>query len=128
MPEETKPRKKVMVIDDEPAVVDQISLLLSESDFRPICVTSALEAMSLLSSEQPDLVVLDIRMPRLDGFEFLRSLRQSLRTKNLPVIIVSALSDGECRLRAKEMGVVRYLVKPYKPDELVQLIRSLVGE
>jgi len=118
--------KKVMVIDDEPAVVKQFSLLLSENDYEPIPVTSALEAMSLLTSEQPDLVILDIKMPRLDGFEFLRSLRQSPRTKNLPVIIVSAFSDGELRLQAKEMGVVRYLVKPYQPDELISLVKSLV--
>ena len=126
MVEREKSQKKVMVIDDEPAVVEQFSMLLSGSGYKPIAAAGALEAMSLLTSEQPDLVILDIRMPRLDGFEFLRSLRQSARTKNLPVIIVSALSDAELRLRAKEMGAVRYLVKPYKPDELIDSIKSLI--
>lgn len=120
-------QRKIVVIDDDPEVVKSLSLILTSKGYHVIPATSALEGMGLLANESPDLVILDIRMPRLDGFEFLRSLRQSLKTKDLPVIIASALSDGESRLRAKEMGAVRYLVKPYEPDELLKAIQTLVG-
>lgn len=120
-------QRKIVVIDDDPEVVKSLSLILTSKGYHVIPATSALEGMGLLANESPDLVILDIRMPRLDGFEFLRSLRQSLKTKDLPVIIASALSDGESRLRAKEMGAVHYLVKPYEPEELLKAIQTLVG-
>lgn len=119
-------QKKIIVIDDEKSVARQTALLLTESGYRAIPATNALEGMRLLGIENPDLVILDIRMPRLDGFEFLKSLRSGPATEKLPVIIVSALSDPESRSRAKDMGVVQYLVKPCSTEDLLQAVRKLI--
>lgn len=120
-------QKKILVVDDEKAMLRQISVLLEGLGYRPVTARNALEGMRLVGMDEPDLVILDIRMPRLDGFEFLRSLRESPKTKQLPVIIVSALSNPESRLKASEMGVVKYLVKPYEAEELIGAVKSLIG-
>ncbi|MBI4549899.1 MAG: response regulator [Candidatus Omnitrophica bacterium] len=119
-------QKKIIVIDDDKTVARQTALLLAERGYLAIPATNAFEGMRLVGIEAPDLVILDLRMPRLDGFEFLKSLRSSPATEKLPVIIVTALSDPESRLKAKDMGVVQYLVKPCPTGDLLQAVRKLL--
>jgi len=120
-----KPMTKIMVIDDEPLIVVQLSTLLAAHGYETVPATGTLEAMGLLRTREPRLVILDLNMPRLDGFEFLKSLRESARWKSMKVIVLSALSDPKSRFRAKELGVVKYLVKPYTSEDLLSLIRKL---
>lgn len=108
--------EKILIIDDEDATVQLISLLLEKRGFEPIKAFRAEEGLRKAYRYQPDLVLLDIMMPDMDGWEVCKRLREM---SDVPIIFLTARSDVKDVVRGLEMGADDYIVKPYDNDELV---------
>jgi len=113
---------KVLVVDDNPANIDILVELLSDYDVRAVLDgESALEAVR---EELPDLVLLDVTMPGMDGFDVCKQLKTSARTKEIPVIFLSASDDDSSILRGFDAGGVDYITKPYRASEVLVRVRT----
>lgn len=115
--------KTVLVVDDEPHVVEFIAMNLELEGFRVVRAANGYEALEKAAKEMPDLVVLDIMMPDIDGFETLEKLRD---ISAMPVIFLSAKGEEVDRIRGLDLGADDYITKPFGPRELVSRIRAVL--
>jgi phosphoserine phosphatase RsbU/P len=106
---------KILIVDDEPFNVDYLEQELEELDYATVSAANGQEALEKVGSESPDLVLLDIMMPVMDGFEALTRLKADAKTRNIPVIVISANSDLKSVVRGIELGAEDYLPKPFEP-------------
>ena len=118
-------RKKVLIVDDEPNVRTSLELLL-KTNFEVVTAEDGAIALELVESEQPDLVLLDIVMPNLDGMETLKQLAE--RNKNIPVIMLTATNTVKTAVQAMKYGAVDYLNKPFDVEELTALIFQTIQD
>jgi adenylate cyclase len=119
------PDPLILVVDDLPQNVRLLDAVLSPQGFRVATAFSGAEALDALSKEHPDLVLLDILMPSIDGYEVCRRIREDPGTAFLPVIMITA-SEGEQKIRAIESGADDFIQKPFDQAELLARVRSLV--
>jgi adenylate cyclase len=119
------PDPLILVVDDLPQNVRLLDAVLSPQGFRVATASSGKEALDVLSKEHPDLVLLDILMPGIDGYEVCRRIREDPGTAFLPVIMITA-SEGEDKIRAIESGADDFVHKPFDQAELLARVRSLV--
>jgi adenylate cyclase len=115
----------ILIVDDTPANIRLLEAILAPRGYRVVRATSGEEALSVVASEQPHLVLLDIQMPGKDGYEVCRELRAASETEALPVIMVTS-SVGQERLLALEAGADDFISKPFNQAELLARVRSLV--
>lgn len=125
--EETELAPLVMVVDDSLTVRKITSRFLEREGFRVALARDGVEALEMLEDERPAVMLLDIEMPRMDGFEVARHVRSSTLTRDLPIIMITSRSAEKHRNHAQELGVNAYMGKPYQEDELLQEIRRLAG-
>lgn len=123
---DTRIRGRVLVVDDERSIGNFISTLLQKSGHDTRAVTSGLEALAVADEGWPDLVVLDLVMAGMDGFETARRLKNNPQTAHIPIVMVTVLGDRESRLRGLEIGAEDFLTKPIDPAELVIRVRNLL--
>jgi len=126
---DSMPRKlrgvKVLVVDDEPDAREMIKRFLDASEAMPALAGSAEEALELLETFRPDVIVSDIGMPKQDGYSFMRTIRH--RGVNTPAVALTAFARAEDRVRSIQAGYQTHLPKPFEPGELLALIASLSG-
>jgi CheY-like chemotaxis protein len=120
-----KPR--VLVVDDDAAVRELITVNLELAGFVVASAEDGVAALAAVDAFGPDLVTLDVMMPRLGGFETLERLRADPRTASIPVVMVTSRTRAADRTRAEELGVAAYVTKPFEPGELVEVISRLTG-
>lgn len=113
--------EKILVIDDEETTVELLRLLLERRGFEVIKAYSAEEGLRKAYRHQPDLVLLDIMMPDMDGWEVCKRLREM---SDVPIIFLTARSEGKDVVRGLEMGADDYVIKPYDNDELIARVRA----
>lgn len=118
-------RDKILVVDDEPVNVKLITAIL-EKDYEIIPAFSGKEALVKLSSDKPDIVLLDIMMPEMSGYEVCEKIKQQDSTRFMPVVIVTALSGVDEKIKAIEAGADDFLTKPINRIEVVTRIKSLL--
>lgn len=116
-------KQKILVVDDEPNIVELVSFHLERDGYQVIKGSNGLEAITLIKNKQPDLVVLDVMLPKLDGFEVCRQLR--LEQNQIPVIMLTAKDDEISRVLGLEIGADDYLTKPFSPRELIARIKTI---
>jgi DNA-binding response OmpR family regulator len=116
-------KEKILIVDDEQRIVELVRAYLEKEGYTTIEASDGEVALGLWRKEKPDLVVLDILMPQLDGLEFCREVRKE---SNTPIIILSARSQEEDRLVGLELGADDYVVKPFSPRELVARVRAVL--
>ncbi|MCA2211514.1 response regulator transcription factor [Jidongwangia harbinensis] len=115
---------RVLVVDDDPTVSDVVRRYLEQEGYRVELVGDGLAALASVAADTPDLVVLDLMMPGIDGLEVCRRLRRQL--PQLPVVMLTALGDEADRVVGLEVGADDYVTKPFSPRELVLRIRSVL--
>lgn len=120
--------KKILVIDDSSTNVLLVEAVLQKHDFSVLTACNATEAFEILESDTPDLILLDILMPEINGFAFLEKMRADERFAHLPVMILSAVNNQEYKHKAKEMGAINYLTKPLDVDDILQKIRNFFNK
>ncbi len=122
MAEEFKNRS-ILVVDDEERMVRFIRLNLEHDGFQVISAFRGQQAINAIREDMPDLVLLDVMMPDLDGFEVLKIVRE---TSNVPVIMLTAKGEEDDRVRGLELGADDYVTKPFSPRELVSRVRAVL--
>jgi two-component system KDP operon response regulator KdpE len=115
--------RRVLVVDDEPRMIHFIRLNLEHDGFEVVEAESGLEALEQLRDQMPDLVLLDVMMPDIDGFETLRLIRE---ISTVPVIMLTAKGEEEDRVHGLELGADDYITKPFSPRELVSRVKAVL--
>jgi chemosensory pili system protein ChpA (sensor histidine kinase/response regulator) len=115
----------VMVVDDSITVRKITSRLLEREGYRVLTARDGVDALEQLKKERPAVMLIDIEMPRMDGFDLTRSVRGDPRTMEIPIIVISSRTAPKHRSRATELGVNAYLGKPYEETELLKQIAAL---
>jgi chemosensory pili system protein ChpA (sensor histidine kinase/response regulator) len=119
---------QVLVVDDSLTVRRVTQRLLLREGYRVLLARDGLEALEILGQELPDVVLSDIEMPRMDGFDLVRNLRADARLGRLPVIMITSRIAQKHRDHAAELGVEHYLGKPYDEDTLLALVKGCVAQ
>jgi len=120
------PKKKILLVDDEEGFLVVIRAALEIRGFEVVTATSAIEAGLELFSKKPDLILMDIRMPGIDGFQACAAIRKNSDTANIPIMIVSALAEEALINKAHKMGIPDYFVKPIDIEKLVDRIKEVL--
>src|SRR5215510_15662042 len=110
---------RVLLIDDEQFYFKLIRKQLKEAEYELEYAQSGNEGISKISAFNPDLVIVELKLPGMDGFQVLERLRRDVKFQHLPVIVITAQDELSEKLKAFEMGADDYLVKPFQPEELV---------
>jgi CheY-like chemotaxis protein len=119
---------KVLVVDDDRVVADMYSLALSRAGHEVLVANDGLAGLQLASTAQPDLVFLDIRMPKMDGIEVLRNLKSVNRTKGIPIVMLSNYDEPRLVRESLSLGAKEYLVKVgTNPADLDRIVSQWVG-
>lgn len=114
---------RVLVVDDDPPSLKMTAFLLAQEGYEVITADNGQDALRLIEDQLPDLAILDVMMPGIDGFQLLQRVR---RTMNLPVIILSAKGETADRVTGLDLGADDYLAKPFEPAELLARVRSVL--
>lgn len=117
--------KKILAVDDERHIVRLVQVNLVRAGYEVVTAFDGKEALEKVTSEQPDLVVLDVMMPYMDGFEVLQNLRKNAATRDLPVIMLTAKAQDADVFRGWQSGVDCYLTKPFNPMELISFVKRI---
>lgn len=119
--------KRLLVVDDEPNLLRAVEACLRSEGFDVLTARNGPEALARIAGSVPDLVVSDIRMPGMDGYQLAQQIRSSPRTALVPIVFLSAKDETADRIEGFRTGVDAYLTKPFEPDELVAVIRNILG-
>ncbi|MGB9660435.1 MAG: response regulator [Moorellaceae bacterium] len=114
---------KILVVDDEPAILELVTYNLEQAGFTAITAADGETALKLVEKEKPDLVILDVMLPKIDGFEICRTLRAR---GNTPILMLTARREEVDRVLGLELGADDYLTKPFSPRELVARVRAIL--
>jgi chemosensory pili system protein ChpA (sensor histidine kinase/response regulator) len=118
----------IMVIDDSITMRKVTARILERHNIQAVTAKDGLDAVAMLQTQVPDLAILDIEMPRMDGFEVVAHIRNQPHLRHLPIIMVTSRGGQKHRERAMKLGVNDYLTKPYQEEQLMQSIRKILGE
>ncbi|MGH2451971.1 MAG: response regulator transcription factor [Candidatus Limnocylindria bacterium] len=121
-------RPSVLVVEDDPDLADVMLTFLRDAHFETRLAKDGDQAMRLIDDQEPDVVVLDLMMPRRDGFSVLRELRADGRIGKIPVVVVTAIFGLTERLYATELGAADYVTKPFEMTDLLDRIRALLPQ
>jgi two-component system, OmpR family, alkaline phosphatase synthesis response regulator PhoP len=117
--------KKILAVDDERHIVRLVEVNLARAGYQVVTAFDGREALQKVEAEKPDLVVLDVMMPFMDGFEVLRNLKANPETAEIPVIMLTAKAQDADVFRGWQSGVDCYLTKPFNPMELLTFVKRI---
>ncbi len=119
---------KVLTVDDEPDVLELIRYHLAKAGYDVSFAITGRQALERINEDKPDLVLLDLMLPDIDGFGVCELLRRNPETANLPIIIVSAWGTPDSRTLGLELGALDYITKPFSPKELLYRVGRLLAQ
>lgn len=117
---------QLLLVDDEPGLREAVKDYLEDSGFKVQVASNARDGWELMQQNTPDLLISDIMMPQVDGYQFLKQVREDPRFKRLPVVFLTAKGMTGDRIQGYQAGVDAYLPKPFDPDELVAIVENLL--
>lgn len=120
--------KTILVADDEPFVLRSLEFILKKEGHRVVTATNGEDALERIRAERPDLVFLDIQMPRMDGNTVCRTVREDPELQGLYIVMITAKGQEADRLQSLACGANEYITKPFSPRKLVDRVRELLGE
>jgi CheY-like chemotaxis protein len=118
--------KHVLVVDDSPSVRRVVSNMLKQHGWEVQLARDGVEALEMITQETPAAILLDIEMPRMDGYELMATVRAQEQYRTLPIVILTSRAATKHQQRAMQLGANGYLVKPYQDEEMLNLLNTLV--
>ena len=119
--------KKIIVVDDEPDVLKTTSIFLKSEGFNVVTAVDGIAALEVIRKERPDLIVLDIMLPKIDGYKICRMLKFDDKFRDIPIIIFTARAQEVDEKKAMEVKADAYITKPFQPDVLLGKIKQLLS-
>ncbi|MBU2511794.1 response regulator [bacterium] len=119
--------KRIMTVDDSTSIRQMISFTLKNEGYEVMEAVDGVDALKKLSIEKVDMVLTDLNMPNLDGIELIKQLRIDEKHKFVPIVILTTESQQEKKQLGKEAGATGWIVKPFKPDQLLGVVKKLLG-
>jgi DNA-binding response OmpR family regulator len=120
-------KKKILVVDDEPDIQKILKFRLEENHYEVITAPDGKSCLKKAVEEKPDLIILDILMPRLNGFEVSQRLKKDSKTKDIPIVMLTALAQEKDLSRGLEAGASCFITKPFNPVDLISEIEQAIG-
>ena len=120
-------KKKILVVDDETQIVRLLSLRLQANNYDVVVAYDGYQCIQMVKAENPDIILLDIKMPMGGGLETFENLRKNKITENIPVIFITAYPSVEVKIQVIDMGADGFIAKPFSSEELLNKIRSIIG-
>jgi two-component system, OmpR family, alkaline phosphatase synthesis response regulator PhoP len=117
--------KKILVVDDERQIVKLVEINLHKAGYTVVTAYDGVEALEKVDSEKPDMIVLDVMMPRMNGFDVLKRLQANPATEHIPVIMLTAKAQDADIFAGWQSGVSSYLTKPFNPRELLTFVQRI---
>jgi two-component system alkaline phosphatase synthesis response regulator PhoP len=124
---------KILVVDDDPDILDAVTMILESQGYKVVTARDGIEGLAMLKAEQPDLMVLDLLMPKMDGFAVCKELKDPKwsEQKDIPILILTSVREDASRRRYEletglELDVDAYLEKPMSPDVLLKRVSTLI--
>lgn len=124
----TDASKRILIIDDDQALQNLVVMMLGRVGLQAWVADTAIEGMEIMRTEDFGLLILDLMLPDMDGFEVLERLRKEPRYEKMPILILSARAETEAISRGFELGADGYLTKPYLPNSLTERVRTLLTQ
>jgi len=119
--------KKILIVDDEEDIGFSIARRLAAAGYEAICAEDGVEGLRRAQTEKPDLIILDLMLPKMDGYKVCRLLKFDQRYKHIPILMLSARSQQEDIALGRETGAEAYMTKPFDGGELLEKIQELLG-
>ena len=119
--------QQILVVEDESVIRNALRRLLERNGYKVLTAKDGIDAMGQLQETVPDMMLLDIEMPRMDGFELATHMRNDDRLKHVPIIMITSRTGDKHRERAQQIGVNNYLGKPYQENDLLDSIHQIIG-
>ncbi len=119
--------EKILVVDDEPDIVDTIEFRLKSKGYKVISAYDGLEALEKARSEKPDLIVLDVMLPKMDGFQVCRLLKFDENFKDIPIVMLTAKTQESDKAAGTETGADEYMTKPFESEKLIEVVDRLLS-
>jgi DNA-binding response OmpR family regulator len=120
--------KKILVVDDEEDVLEVLRLVLAKNGYEVLTATSGMDGLTRAQSELPNLIVLDIMMHQMDGWEVLKLFKLDDRTAGIPVVILSARVEPKDKIRGLQEGAIDYVTKPFAVREILTKIAAILDQ
>lgn len=121
-------QRKILIVEDEESLLKLESILLTTRGYNVTGVSDGLTALREVEENRPDLVLLDIMMPGIDGFEVCRRLKENSNTKDIPVVMLTAKKSSADQARGLEVGADAYVTKPFKSGRIIEIIEGLLNK
>jgi DNA-binding response OmpR family regulator len=118
---------RVLIAEDEPNIVESLSFVLGREGFEVSAVLDGQAALERLRADPPDMMILDVMLPRVNGFEVLKQVKSDPSLRSIPVIVLTAKGQAHDRRMAEELGVDGFMTKPFSNREIVEQVRRLAG-
>ena len=120
-------KKRVLTVDDSRAVRDLLAIALTEAGFEIVQAVDGLDGLDALARAGADIIITDMNMPRLDGVGFIERVRGDLRYQATPILVLTTEEDPSKKKRARQAGATGWIVKPFNPLKLIDVIRCMAG-
>ncbi len=118
--------KRILTIDNSKTIRDMLMLTLADAGFEVLQAVDGQDGLDVLSKEQVDIVITDINMPRMDGYEVIRQMRSNSAHKTIPILVLTTESEADKKNLARQAGATGWMVKPFDPDRLIATINKVV--
>ena len=113
----------ILIVDDNPTNLSVLSQTLKSADYKVRMAVDGEDALAQIDRAHPELILLDVQMPKIDGFETCRRLQAAPTTRGIPIIFTTALADRDNKLKGLELGAVDYVTKPFEPEEVLARVK-----
>lgn len=121
-------KKKILIADDEVHIRELLRLLFEDEGYNVVTAADGTEAVRLAISEIPDAIILDVMMPKMDGYQAFHSIRENEKTKHIPILVLTAKSEPIYDRISKGIGADGHIIKPFDADEVLEKLKNLVGD
>lgn len=116
--------KKILIVDDEQDIVETLKFMLEAEGYECFCAYDGENGLNLAKEIIPDLMILDVMMPKINGYKISRLLKYDTKYKDIPIIMVTARSQNEDKLIGQETGVNEYITKPFELDDIIKKVKE----